>query len=548
MIRSRTSRLRAVVATSVVAGVVATALVGSQAAGPAAAAPAAPAAPRYDVDGDGVTDRIAQRADGATTITLSADGTTRPFTVGTADGADKPKDIVPLGDIQGTSAPDLAVLWSNGNLAVYEASGTGGTTHAYPVGPSWQMFNKILSPGDVTGDGRPDLLGRTPAGTLNLYRSNGGSGLFGARAEVGGGWQAYDQLVGTGDLDGDRVGDILARTVSGDLYFYQGTGSATGAPFKARVKVGYGYQMFNQLVAADDLNADGRADLLARTPDGTLYRYLATGGGKFGARQAVGTGGQDVLLYAGAGGVPAYGKHELVTFDDANRIEKRRVLSNGTIGAPQLRGTNEKGYFQGTLSSALDERGEADLVEIGPGYAFTDGLGWLGEGDEWNSYEFLVGPGDLTGDGKGDVVGRDFQGSLHLHKSDRLTYENWLDTRVRVGGGWQVYDQLVSGGDHSGDGRPDLIARTRDGELYLYPGTGSATKPFGTPVLIGGGWSTYTHLASPGDMTGDGRADLIGVNAAGDVYRYAATGLGGTRTFTAKAKVTSGWQKYAYIH
>ncbi|MFD0429896.1 FG-GAP repeat domain-containing protein [Streptomyces zhihengii] len=334
MIRSRTSRLRAVVATSVVAGVVATALVGSQAAGPAAAAPAAPAAPRYDVDGDGVTDRIAQRADGTTTITLSADGTTRPFTVGTADGADKPKDIVPLGDIQGTSAPDLAVLWSNGNLAVYEASGTGGTTHAYPVGPSWQMFNKILSPGDVTGDGRPDLLGRTPAGTLNLYRSNGGSGLFGARAEVGGGWQAYDQLVGTGDLDGDRVGDILARTVSGDLYFYQGTGSATGAPFKARVKVGYGYQMFNQLVAADDLNADGRADLLARTPDGTLYRYLATGGGKFGARQAVGTGGQDVLLYAGAGGVPAYGKHELVTFDDANRIEKRRVLSNGTIAAP----------------------------------------------------------------------------------------------------------------------------------------------------------------------------------------------------------------------
>ncbi|MFF8844914.1 FG-GAP repeat domain-containing protein [Streptomyces sp. NPDC015127] len=549
MIRSRTSRLRAVATAAVVAGVVATAVVGGPAAGRATAAPAAgPVSPRFDVDGDGVTDRIAQLADGTTTITRSTDGSSAPFTIGNdAHAGKQPKDIVPMGNLYGTAAPELMVLWSNGDLIAFEQDGTHAGGDPYYIGPGWQMFNKILSPGDVTGDGRPDLLGRTPEGTLYLYRTTGTTGLFAKRVAVGSGWQVYDQLVGTGDVDGDRIGDILARTVSGDLYFYKGTGSATGAPFKARVKVGYGFQMFNQLIAADDLNADGRADFLARTPDGTVYRYLASGGGKFSGRQAHGSGGQNVLLYAGGAGVPAYGKHELLTIDDANQVHLRPALSDGRFGDPVLRGTNEKGYFDGTLSSALDERGKAHLVEIGPGYAYTDGVGFLGEGEEWNSYDNLVGPGDLTSDGKGDVVGQDFYGSLYLHKSERTAAEQPLDTRVRVGGGWGVYDQLVSGGDHSGDGRPDLIARTYDGELYLYKGTGSASAPFTSPVLIGGGWNTYTTLASPGDMTGDGRADLIGVTAAGDVYRYAATGRSGTATFSARVKFTSGWQGYEYI-
>lgn len=57
----------------------------------------------------------------------------------------------------------------------------------------------------------------------------------------------------------------------------------------------------------------------------------------------------------------------------------------------------------------------------------------------------------------------------------------------------------------------------------------------------------FTHLASPGDMTGDGRADLIGVDAAGDVHRYAATGLTGSKTFTARVRIASGWQKYVLV-
>lgn len=554
MIRSRKTRLRsAIVAAGVGTSLVAVTLVGSPAATAAApvsetAGAAAAPAPRYDVDGDGVTDRLERTTDGTTRIVLSGTRTASPFTVGqNTDAENRPKDIVPVGNLYGTSAPDLLALWSNGELTAHEASGTGGTTYRYPIGAGWQMFNKILSPGDVTGDGRPDVLGRTPEGVLYIYRSNGTSGFFGTRAQVGSGWQTYDQLVGTGDVDGDRIGDILGRTVAGDLYFYKGTGSSTGAPFRTRVKVGYGFQMFNQLIVADDLNVDGRADFLARTPDGAVYRYLASGGGKFAPRTVHSSGAQSVRLYAGGGGVPAYGKHELVTIDGNNDIRWWPTPANGRLGTPVPSGTYHKGYFEGTLSSALDEKDRAHLVEIGPGYAWAEGVGYLGQGEEWNRYWTIAGPGDLTGDGKGDVVGLGFDGSLYLHKSRKDVSTQPLDNRVRVGGGWGVYDLLVSGGDHSGDGRPDLIARKYNGELYLYKGTGSATAPFATRVLIGGGWNTYTHLASPGDMTGDGRADLIGVNGAGDVYRYTATGRSGTSTFAVRAKIASGWQGYEYV-
>lgn len=336
----------------------------------------------------------------------------------------------------------------------------------------------------------------------------------------------------------------------GELYFYKGTGASTGAPFKARVKVGHGYQMYNQLIAADDLNADGRADFVARTPDGTMYRYLASGGGGFAARQKSGAGGQHISLYAGGGGLPLYGKGELLTIDRSYDHYLRPALANGRFGAPVLNDSFFQDSFEGTLSSALDASGRAQKVEVEPGYLYADGPGWISDSPVWAGYTSIVGPGDLTGDGKGDLLGLGFDGVLYLHRnrSDEVVGTSALSTRVRVGGGWNVYSKLVSGGDHSGDGRPDLIARRYDGNLYLYMGTGSVSSPFTAPVLIGGGWKSYTQLASPGDLTGDGRADLVAVDATGAVYRYDATGRTGTQAFAPRVKIASGWQNYTLIY
>ena len=42
----------------------------------------------------------------------------------------------------------------------------------------------------------------------------------------------------------------------------------------------------------------------------------------------------------------------------------------------------------------------------------------------------------------------------------------------QIGSGWQVFNALVAGGDFSGDGRPDLIARDAAGLLFMYRGDG----------------------------------------------------------------------------
>lgn len=160
-------------------------------------------------------------------------------------------------------------------------------------------------PGDLTGDGRADLLARTPEGELYLYPATGNTSTapFGARVLVGKGWGTYDQLIGANDVTGDGIADLYGRTRSGELYFYTGTGSAA-KPFTDAGHVGRGWKIYNQVIGADDLNGDGRGDLIGRTVEGDVYVYLSTATGELATRVASGTGLNVASLLAGAGAPP----------------------------------------------------------------------------------------------------------------------------------------------------------------------------------------------------------------------------------------------------
>lgn len=145
----------------------------------------------------------------------------------------------------------------------------------------WQAYNKVFSPGDLTGDGSGDLLARTPSGDLYLYRTTPGAAVpMAARVKVGSGWGAYDQLIGVNDVNSDGIADLFARTPGGELFFYSGNPNPA-SPFKGRVKVGDGWNGYNQILSIDDQSGDGLGDLVARTPSGMLYTYESTGTGAF---------------------------------------------------------------------------------------------------------------------------------------------------------------------------------------------------------------------------------------------------------------------------
>ncbi|CAM5644022.1 FG-GAP repeat domain-containing protein [Streptomyces narbonensis] len=519
---------------------------------PADAAPAAtPAKPRFDRDGDGRSDRVYRSATtGKLTVSLSKTGTSAPFTIGNDDlDGSVGTEILAADNLWGTEATELLTLRSDGTLVLHAAkSPTATEPGAVWQGYGWHIYNKVLAPGDLTKDGFQDLLARTPSGTLYLYAGRGtvyNGGPFKTRVKVGEGWQAYDQLVGTNDVDGDAIADLVARTPVGDLYFYKGTGSAT-VPFKPRVRIGGGWQVYNQIIGADDLDSDGRADLLARTPSGSFYRYLSSGGGRFATRTYYGGGGQNLSYYLGQGGVPAYGKHGLFAVDPAGTAYTYGTLSNGTFTArKQFGAIGEYAYHWGMSSvHAMNRNDRATLLTANNAGLWGDDGYMISSSPAFRDYAARISIGDVTGDGPTDVIGLDMWGGVFLYPGLKNETPTRLGAGVRIGTGWKV-DRMVGAGDVTGDGRADLISRY-DNRLYVHPGTDSPTAPFAPRVLIGSGWDGYAHLVAPGDMTGDGRADLVAVTTSGDVYRYTATGLGGASTFAPRVKIASGW-KYDHV-
>lgn len=106
-----------------------------------------------------------------------------------------------------------------------------------------------------------------------------------------------------------------------------------------------------------------------------------------------------------------------------------------------------------------------------------------------------------------------------------------------IGGGWQQYDVLTSPGDLNGDGRADLVARqTSTGDIYFYAGT--AAGKFLPKTRINTDWRTYAQITGVGDITGDGIPDLLGHDRNGGLWRY--NGLGNGR-FAPRVKVFSDW-------
>ncbi|WP_159450228.1 FG-GAP repeat domain-containing protein [Actinacidiphila paucisporea] len=498
-----------------------------------APSPAA-APPRYDVDGDGIGDLLYRTPDD----NWYSDDSQASQDAELGAGSEKFVDVLTPGDLDASAGPEILATTSTGSLELF--SPANFPNYASWTGTGWNVYNKLVSVDDVTGDGRADIIARTFSGQLYLYQGTGNpSAPFAARLLIGPGWGAYDQLTSPGDIDGDGVSDLVARDSSGVLYRYKGTGSAA-RPFGARSTVGSGWNAYNQLIGVGASNGS-RGVLLARTAGGALYQYTPNGTGGFTARALFGSGWNIADVTAGTGGVPFWGKKELIGETPNGSLFWYGVNNTGGFYARQAAsGPGDwAGEFTMTFANALTSSGLPTFLDhYGNGlYNVDQEYALISNG--WSSYNLIAGPGDLSGDGKGDLLGRDTSGNLYLFRGygDGLR----LAGRQLVGAGWGAYNAVVGSGDFSGDGRADIVARTGDGTLYLYKGTGNASAPFAPRVKIGTGWGQYTQLVSPGDMDGDGRADLLAVTSAGTAYRYSSTGTG---QFKARATVGTGWNAY----
>lgn len=207
---------------------------------------------------------------------------------------------------------------------------------------------------------------------------------------------------------------------------------------------------------------------------------------------------------------------------------------------PAVVAADWSGYDVTFPAGDFNADGKTDLVARRP----ADGSLWLIPGNGtggygsavkignsgWNAYQDLFSPGDFTGDGKPDVIGSKPDGTLW-----RWNNATTLSNPTQIGTtSWQNYD-LFSPGDFTGDGKGDVLGRNTNGALYIWPGTGSGTVATGTQIGTSG-WNAYSQAFGWGDITGDGKTDIMAADQAG-IWLYAGNGTGG---YAARVRMATG--------
>jgi hypothetical protein len=425
--------------------------------------------------------------------------------------------------------PDvLTIDRAAGQVSIARGTGPPGFEPPQVVTTDFAGRDRLVAVGDVTGDGLNDLMARsTMSGATQILAGND-DGTFTPSGRPRHKWAKTDLFAGPGDLNGDGVNDLVARD-SGSrlLVFYRGRPSGG---FAAGVPTATSLTGVTLLSAAGDFNGDGFADLLAHRANGRLSLYAGDGTGGFPTvTRLVGNWSARDLI-AGGADLTGDGRPDVVARNATSRVTQ--IFAN-IDGARLSTGIAELSAPMVSMSLSRDLTGDRrpDVVTMTARGRLNvipaRRQNWLAPSRarslSWPGMNRVFVVGDWNSDGYVDAMAR-----------EKSTGAVWLFPGRSVGGfgapiggwtGWGARSLIAPVGDFNGDGRPDLMARSDNGRVYLYPGRGDAG--FKAPIIMRSSLPGADGIVGVGRWDGDGAPDVVVTTTSGAIQLYPGNGPGG---------------------
>jgi phospholipase C len=358
---------------------------------------------------------------------------------------------------------------------------------------------------DLTGDRRGDIVGFGDDGvwvSLNVR----GDGImqiprrtYSDFGEQAGDWHVDRHLRLLADLTGDGRADIVGFGDDG-VYVALGNGDGTfrWAAGVGGFGYGQGWRIDQHPRFVTDITGDGRPDVVGFGNDG-VFVALSNGDGTF----------QPIEFVLADFAPNAHSWH-------ADRHPRLLADLTGDGRADIV------GFGDDDVWVALSN-GDGSFQQPVWGYGdLTYNHGWRID----QHPRFLV---DLTGDGRADLVGFGGDGVYVALNNGDGTFR-WAagGGDFGYGQGWRVDSHPRFLADVTGDGRPDVVGFGDDGVFVaLSNGDGTFQPAVGRVAGFGynQGWRIDRHPRFLADVTGDGRADIVGIGDDG-VYVALSNGDG----------------------
>ncbi len=258
-------------------------------------------------------------------------------------------------------------------------------------------------------------------------------------------------------------------------------------------------------------------DLVVRRAADGRGMILPTGGlTSFSAPATLARSGWGRRTFLATPDLTGDGRGDVVTFDDTGSLEVRPGPAADGYRTVARTARGFRGHDLVAPARDLDGDGRVDFVARSEGslvsFLRTERGGFRRQAQETSlrGYQQLVGAGDVTGDGRPDLWGRDGSGRLWLHSG--LGGGRFAD-RVQVTTAYDDVEWLVGGVDYTGDSVADLLVRRGNGSLLVLPARGDGTlgRAVG-PVADADG---LTGVSGAGQLTGNAAPDLLAARADG---------------------------------